>query len=94
MNTSLQKSYEYCEHVAKSQARNFYYSFLTLPPDKKAAMCAIYAFMRYSDDVSDEAAADGKKADQMEEWRAALDRSVDVAGGTRGRVAKFPLIRG
>ena len=71
----LAESYRYCEHVAKTQAKNFYYSFLTLPPEKKAAMCAIYAFMRYSDDVSDEAAADHSKAAQMRQWRAALDRA-------------------
>lgn len=72
----LAESYRYCEYVARTQARNFYYSFVTLPPDKKAAMCAIYAFMRYSDDVSDEAAADQSKAEQMRQWRAALDRAL------------------
>ena len=76
MTFDLAKSYEHCEFVAKTQARNFYFSFLTLPPDRKAAMCAIYAFMRYSDDVSDEAAADRTKADEMRAWRAALDRAL------------------
>ncbi len=74
--SSLQQSYAECEHVAKTQARNFYYSFLTLPPDKKAAMCAIYAFFRYSDDVSDEAAENGDKAGKMRAWRSALDRAM------------------
>lgn len=71
----LAESYRYCEHIAKTQARNFYYSFLPLPPERKAAMCAIYAFMRYSDDVSDEAAEDRTKAREMQAWRAALDRA-------------------
>ncbi len=71
----LAESYRYCEHVAKTQAKNFYYSFVTLPPERKAAMCAIYAFMRYSDDVSDEAAVDRSKAEEMRDWRAALDRA-------------------
>lgn len=71
--TSLELSYAHCEHVAKTQARNFYYSFLTLPPDRKAAMCAIYAFFRYSDDVSDEAVAQGSKPEKMKQWRAALE---------------------
>ena len=71
----LAESYRYCEHVAKTQAKNFYYSFVTLPPDRKAAMCAIYAFMRYSDDVSDEEAEDLSKAEGMQVWRAALDRT-------------------
>jgi len=72
----LAESYRHCEHVAKTQAKNFYYSFVTLPPERKAAMCAIYAFMRYSDDVSDEAAADRTKAEEMRAWRAALDRAL------------------
>ena len=71
----LAASYRHCEHVAKTQARNFYYSFVTLPPERKAAMCAIYAFMRYSDDVSDEAAEDQTKAQEMRAWRQALDRA-------------------
>ncbi|HLK57917.1 MAG TPA: phytoene/squalene synthase family protein [Chthonomonadaceae bacterium] len=74
-NATLERSFAYCEQVAKTQARNFYYSFLTLPPDKKTAMCAIYAFFRYSDDVSDEAAVDLTKAEQMQEWRGALERA-------------------
>jgi phytoene synthase len=87
----LAESYRYCEMVAKTQARNFYFSFMTLPPERKAAMCAIYAFFRYSDDVSDEAADDRPltiydgdeaeetqtKADKMQEWRAALERALE-----------------
>lgn len=75
MSPLLEQSYTACEHIAKTQARNFYYSFLTLPSDRKAAMCAIYAFFRYSDDVSDEAAEDGAREGRMREWRAALDRA-------------------
>ena len=62
MSPTLAASYAHCAHVAKTQARNFYYSFLTLSAERRAAMCAIYAFMRYSDDVSDEAAADADQS--------------------------------
>src|ERR1700683_5209496 len=72
----LADSYRHCTHVARTQARNFYFSFLTLPPERKAAMCAVYAFMRYSDDVSDEADGDGSRGDRVGEWRAALDRAL------------------
>ncbi|HLJ56007.1 MAG TPA: phytoene/squalene synthase family protein [Chthonomonadaceae bacterium] len=77
MPTDLAVSYAHCAHVAKTQARNFYFSFLTLSAERRAAMCAIYAFMRYSDDVSDEAAADRSKADEMRAWRTALDRALE-----------------
>src|SRR5580658_1982123 len=74
--SNLDQSYAYCEQVAKTQARNFYYSFLTLPPDRKAAMCAVYAFFRYSDDVSDEVGDGAVKADRLSLWRGALDSAL------------------
>jgi phytoene synthase len=73
----LAQSYEHCRHVAKTQAKNFYYSFLVLPPEKRAAMCALYAFMRYSDDVSDDATLSSSKRDLLPRWRAALDRAFE-----------------
>ena len=35
MKPTLDDSYEYCRALAKQTARNFYYSFLTLPSDRK-----------------------------------------------------------
>ena len=54
---ALAESYAYCRSVARKRAKNFYYSFLLLPPEQSNAMCAIYAFMRYCDDLSDEPGA-------------------------------------
>jgi 15-cis-phytoene synthase len=72
---TLEESYRECVHVARTQARNFYYSFICLPPQKRLSMCAIYAFMRYSDDISDDGAGD--PAARMAGWRAALDRAFE-----------------
>jgi phytoene synthase len=77
MTTTLEESYAYCTHVAKTQAKNFYYSFVVLPPEKRSEMCAIYAFMRYSDDISDEAALSSTKHDLLPRWREALTRALD-----------------
>jgi len=71
--TSLAASYDYCRGVARSRARNFYYSFVLLSKDRKNAMCSMYAFMRYCDDLSDEP---GAAAAPMREWRAALERAL------------------
>jgi 15-cis-phytoene synthase len=72
------ESYRYCTRLARTQARNFYYSFLCLPGPKRAAMCAIYAFMRCSDDISDDLRGDGSdRTARMEAWRAALDRAFE-----------------
>jgi phytoene synthase len=69
----LTQSYRHCHDVARSRARNFYYSFVLLPHEQKNAMCAIYAFMRYCDDLSDEP---GATKSAMERWRAALDDAL------------------
>jgi len=73
---SLSESYRYCRRVARRRARNFYYSFLLLPRPQREAICAIYAFMRYSDDLSDEPArrevAQAAVARWQEDLRAAL----------------------
>ena len=71
--TSLEESYRYCRTIARSRARNFYYSFVLLSPEQKNAMCAIYAFMRYCDDLSDEP---GAAAAPIERWRADLTEAL------------------
>jgi 15-cis-phytoene synthase len=75
---NLQESYAYCRRVAKSRAKNFYYSFVLLQAEQKNAMCAVYAFMRYCDDLSDEA---GATAASIEQWRAALTEALAGAPG-------------
>ena len=57
MALTVDQSYRYCLHVARSRAKNFYYSFVLLSAQQRKAMCAIYAFMRYCDDLSDEPGA-------------------------------------
>ena len=66
-------SYRYCRRVARSRARNFYYSFVLLPRPQRDAMCAMYAFMRYCDDLSDEP---GATRAAIERWRADLDQAL------------------
>jgi len=89
MTTGVVESYAYCVDVARSQARNFYYSFLLLPRAQRDAMCAIYAFMRHCDDLSDEpdAAAD---TGALEEWRRQLHR---VLSGAEGDNPLWPAFR-
>jgi phytoene synthase len=69
----IEESYRYCRGVARSRARNFYYSFILLEPARRSAMCALYAFMRYSDDLSDEP---GSTAAAIERWRGALESAL------------------
>ncbi len=70
---SLEASQAHCRDVAKNRAKNFYYSFVLLSPEKKNAMCAMYAFMRYCDDLSDEP---GATKTAMDRWRDALTEAL------------------
>ena len=53
-HSQLAMAYSVCSGVARSSARNFYYAFLVLPKPKRQALCAVYAFMRRCDDLSDD----------------------------------------
>jgi len=76
------RSYAECRRVAKNSASNFYYAFFMLPQAKRDALCALYAFMRLVDDVSDTVGSEADKRRGLVCWRAALDAAVagDVSG--------------
>ena len=67
---NLEASRLYCEHLTRTQARNFYYGLKLLPEPKRSAMFALYAWMRLVDDIADE--DDGRTIDQrsadLEAW--------------------------
>jgi 15-cis-phytoene synthase len=46
-------AFELCESITKTQARNFYYGIRLLRPDKRAALCVVYALARRIDDIGD-----------------------------------------
>lgn len=50
----IAEAYGICREIARKEARNFYYSFVALPEAKRDAICAVYAFMRHADDLSDD----------------------------------------
>jgi phytoene synthase len=79
---AIDRSYDYCLGVARSRAKNFYYSFLLLSKQQRKAMCAIYAFMRYCDDLSDEP---GANRTAIERWRAEMEDSL------RGKFSDHPV---
>jgi 15-cis-phytoene synthase len=45
---------EYCQQKAAQSGSSFYYSFLFLPPERRRAITALYAFCREVDDAVDE----------------------------------------
>lgn len=63
------KAYSVCRTIAKREAKNFYYAFRVLPQHKSDAMCAVYAFMRKADDISDdESMPVEQRREEMRKW--------------------------
>jgi phytoene synthase len=85
--TSLERSYEHCRRLTRERARNFYYGFRLLPKPRRDAFCAVYAFMRYADDVADIGDANDDKASLLQRWREALHRTL---AGDCGESEIFP----
>ncbi len=73
MSVSLEESYQLCGEIARKTGKNFFYSFIVMPAEKRRAMCAIYAFMRRSDDIADGAANPAVAAHGLREWRKKID---------------------
>src|SRR5438874_217889 len=77
MTQSLARSYRYCEALTRREAGNFYPAFPVLPARQRRSMCALYAFMRIADDLSDEPGPVEFKRAQLGRWRDALARALD-----------------
>jgi len=66
--------YQYCQDKAAASGSSFYYSFLFLPPPRRAAITALYAFCREVDDVVDECTDPGVARAKLAWWREELGR--------------------
>ena len=60
---------QYVEHKAASSGSSFYYAFLFLPPQRRAAITAFYAFCREVDDVVDEVSDLQVASTKLAWWR-------------------------
>jgi len=59
----------YCQAKAAQSGSSFYYSFRFLPPERRRAITAVYAFCREVDDVVDEVADPGVARLKLAWWR-------------------------
>ena len=73
-----EEAYAWCRTFTKQRASNFYYASTILPPRKRNAIYAAYAFSGYVDDIADEL----------------TDRSRQEAGDRQGARAPGGLLRG
>jgi phytoene synthase len=70
---------QYVQEKAARSGSSFYYAFLFLPPPRRAAITAFYAFCREVDDVVDEVLDPGVAATKLAWWRR------EVEAGFAGR---------
>src|SRR3954462_5990222 len=76
----LAHAYAVCRGIARRAAKNFYFSFLVLPKMKRDAICAVYAFMRHADDITDDTLIPNEeRRHKLAQW---LECSHQVFSGT------------
>jgi len=80
-SSEVQESYTECNRIARGAKSSFYLAFFGLPRKKRNALCALYAFMRLVDNVSDEPGDIDAKRQGLARWRRMLDEAI--AGNTR-----------
>ena len=71
--TALEAAYEECQQITRREARNFYYAFVLLPPERRRAIYVAYAFCRYCDDAVDSESAINEKLRRLAELRQLLE---------------------
>ena len=79
---SVAASYAESNRIARDARSSFYLAFFGLRKEKRNALCALYAFMRLVDNVSDEPGDVESKRRGLARWRALLDEAT--AGHTEG----------
>jgi phytoene synthase len=60
---------EYCQQKTVQSGSSFYYSFLFLPPERRRAITALYAFCREVDDTVDETSDGSVARIKLAWWR-------------------------
>ena len=78
---AVERSYAECSRIARAAHSSFYLAFYGLRKDKRNALCALYAFMRLVDNVSDEPGDLESKRRGLARWRAMLDEAITGSAG-------------
>jgi squalene synthase HpnD len=84
MTTALgaaQQDRDAVERIVRAAGTSFYRGMRVLPPDRRLAMYAIYAFCRIVDDIADDDDDIAHKRQRLDAWRA---RIIDLYRGRTG----------
>jgi 15-cis-phytoene synthase len=78
MTGHIAQAYRECEQITWSQARNFAYGIRLLPPAKRQALAAVYAFARRVDDIGDGTLPASEKLGELERARRDVQSLSDT----------------
>jgi phytoene synthase len=70
---------EYCQDKAAKSGSSFYYAFLFLPPERRRAVTALYAFCREVGDVVSQATDGSVARVKLAWWRSQIDTMFEGA---------------
>jgi phytoene synthase len=82
---------DYVQQKAAASGSSFYYAFLFLPPERRAAITAFYAFCREVDDVVDEVSDLGVAQTKLAWWRTEVARAYEGSPSHPATQALMPL---
>jgi phytoene synthase len=78
---TVRESYDLCRRVTWRAYSSFPIAFLLLSSERRRAMEALYAFLRHTDDLADDATTVTSRREALAAWRAALEQ-VLAAGAS------------
>jgi phytoene synthase len=93
----VRQAYDYCRQVTRRASKTFYWGSIFLPPPKRLATWAVYAFCRVVDDIVDEAVNQegpctghlrGTSAPkkELDYWRQTLEHIYERGGTNDGPI--------
>jgi 15-cis-phytoene synthase len=86
---SLAESYELCRRVQRTHSKTYYFSTQLLPPEVKPHVHALYAFMRYADEI-----VDNPGHTSLDEQLAALEAfEEETMAAVTGEEVSNPVLR-
>ena len=67
---SLHVAYQHCDRITRHHSKTFFMASSLLPPEKRRATRALYAFCRITDDIADADRPAEQRRERLEQWRS------------------------
>jgi len=71
-STRLEEAYQHCKQITQFHSRTFFVASGLMPPEKRTATRALYAFCRITDDIVDNASSELERLDKLSQWQSAV----------------------